>query len=198
MSLYVNRLLSLLPNFLYPVKLFFIKKLLKEFGQSSKIPHDAYYGTFNNISIGKYVFINRDFFCSVKVALVIEDRVMFGANCSIIGGDHSYNDPNENMRFTKLLGDNHAITIESDSWIGHGTTILKNGNIGEGTIIAACSLITKPTKPYCVYAGHPAKMIHPRFETFEDLCEYLDMMEAKFSFTSKYNRTQLNSIIYEG
>jgi acetyltransferase-like isoleucine patch superfamily enzyme len=122
---------------------------------------------------------------------------MFGGNCSIIGGDHFFAEPSENMRFTNLLGENKGLVIEADAWIGHGTTILKNGNIGEGAIIGSHSLVTKPIKPYSVNVGHPAKFLYPRFKTFEDLCRYLDMMEEKYFFKSKHSKESLKALLYD-
>jgi acetyltransferase-like isoleucine patch superfamily enzyme len=113
---------------------------------------------------------------------------MFGANCSVIGGDHKYNDPSENMRFTSKLGENKDIIIEEDSWIGHGTVILKNAFIAEGCIIGANSLVNSSLKPYSVYAGQPAHFIKPRFKSWDDLSIYLYMMKDRFGFESNYNK----------
>jgi acetyltransferase-like isoleucine patch superfamily enzyme len=133
-NLLFNRVLHLLPNFLYPIKPFLIKKMLKKVGSNFKMSPDCLFLNPDKLEIGNDVYINRNFYCSAEEGVIIGDRVMFGANCSILGGDHIYNKPTENMRFTRLLGDNRKIVIENDAWIGHGTIILKKGFISEGTI----------------------------------------------------------------
>ncbi len=189
-----NRLLSLIPNFLSPFKPFLIKKLVKKAGADFRISPSTVILNLSSFECGKNVYINRNFYCSAIKGVYIGDRVMFGANCSIIGGDHSYNDKDDNMRFTKKLGQNNLITIEADAWIGHGTVILKDAYISEGTIIGANSLVTSKTKPYSIYVGQPSKFLHPRFDKFEDLVSYLSFMKREHSFESKYTIDELKKI----
>ena len=51
------------------------------------------------------------------------------------------------------------ITIGNNVWIGCNVTILKGVNIGDGAIIAACSLVNKDIPPRCMAGGVPAKVI---------------------------------------
>ena len=51
------------------------------------------------------------------------------------------------------------INIESDVWIGANSIILKGITIKKGSVIAAGSVLTKSTEPYCLYGGNPAKLI---------------------------------------
>lgn len=55
------------------------------------------------------------------------------------------------------------IVIGNDVWIGHHATILGCG-IGDGAVIAAGSVVTKPVEPYAFVAGVPARVIEYRFE----------------------------------
>jgi len=185
------RIIRLFPNVLFPIKLVLIRKSLGFCGRNVKLPADAIILGQKFIQIYDDVFINSNFYCSTNQGLVIKNRVMFGANCSIIGGDHYYANPHENMRFTEKLGNNYKIIIEEDAWIGHGTLILKNAKIGEGTIVGANSLVNKELLPYSVYTGQPAKFIKPRFQSLSDLELYLNMMKENYNFTSKYSKNDL-------
>jgi acetyltransferase-like isoleucine patch superfamily enzyme len=57
--------------------------------------------------------------------------------------------------------DIHAeeIRIGDDVWIGFGSSILKGVRIGEGAIVAACSVVTKDVPPWTIVGGNPAKII---------------------------------------
>ena len=149
----INYFLRSLPNLLWVLKPFFIKKSIYKIGRNVKISYDATFTSFSNIEIRDDVFLGKNFYCSVSKTITIKSRVMFGANCSIIGGDHKFNDPTDNMRYTSKFGDNRDIIIEEDCWIGHGTIILKKAFLAEGCIVGANSLINAPLKPYSIYVG---------------------------------------------
>ena len=196
-SLLINRMIKFLPNIFWPIKLIILRKQFTYLGKNVKISSTSTFTDFSNIEIEDDVFIGPNFYCSIQNGLTIKKRVMFGANCSIIGGDHNYSDPYENMRFTQKKGSNNHIIIEDDAWIGHGSLILKNSFISEGCIIGANSLVNNKLKPYCVYAGQPVRLIKPRFSSKEKLQSYLKMMTNKHDFKSNYDVDQLLSLIYD-
>jgi len=188
---------DIMPKFCWPIDKWLLKKRFRYIGKNTTFySQNSSFLNPENMVIGSAVFINSAFYCTIEQDLMIGDRVMFGSQVSIIGGDHKYNDPNNNMRFNTSLGENYSIKIESDAWIGHGTIILKKALISEGTIVGANSLVVNHLKPYCVYAGQPAKFIKPRFKSFHDLKTYLLMMEEKYNFSSNYNLEYL-SHLYE-
>ncbi len=167
-------------------------------GKRVQLSADSHFDNYDKVNLGNDVFINRFFHCSNEKTLIIKDRVMFGPSCTIIGGDHAYNLPDENLRHTQLLGDNREIVIEEDAWIGHGTLILKKAHIGEGCIIGAYSVVNSKLLPYSVYIGNPARFIKPRFKTYDDLVNYLKMMDDKYGFRSKYSTDELKELYTAG
>jgi acetyltransferase-like isoleucine patch superfamily enzyme len=190
----INRLLRMLPNFLWPLKLYLMKSSIHSIGKRVQISSDSHFDNYDKVNIGNDVFINRHFHCSNEKPLTIKDRVMFGPACTIIGGDHAYDLPDQNLRHTHLLGDNREITIEEDAWIGHGTLILKRSLIGEGCIIGAYSVVNSKLLPYSVYVGNPAKFIKPRFKTLDDLANYLEMMKKNHGFETRYSLDELKKL----
>lgn len=54
--------------------------------------------------------------------------------------------------------------IGNDVWIGRESVIMPGVKVGDGAIIAACSVVTKDIPPYTVYGGNPAKKIKNRFD----------------------------------
>ena len=51
------------------------------------------------------------------------------------------------------------IKIGNHVWIGANVTILKGVSIGDGSIVAAGSVVTKSIPEACLAAGVPAKVI---------------------------------------
>jgi acetyltransferase-like isoleucine patch superfamily enzyme len=52
-----------------------------------------------------------------------------------------------------------AIVIEDDVWIGTRAMIMKGVRIGQGSIIAARSVVTHDVPPYAIVAGNPAVVV---------------------------------------
>jgi len=190
----LNRVLRMFPNFLWPLKFYIMKKAFKSVGVNFHFSVDSHFDNYANIEVGDNVRIQRFFYCSNDKLFKIGNRSTIGPNSKVIGGDHIYNDPHENIRLTHKLGINNEIIIEDDCWIGHGCFILKNAHISEGCIVGANSLVNKVLQPYSVYAGNPLRLIKPRFKTYEDLLTYLDFMKKEYNFDSKYSIEELSKI----
>ena len=66
---------------------------------------------------------------------------------------------------------NKIVNIGNDVWIGQGVFIKSGVNIGDGSIIAAHSVVISDVPPYAIFAGVPAKLKKFRFseEIISDL-----------------------------
>lgn len=53
--------------------------------------------------------------------------------------------------------------VGNDVWIGMDATIMPGVTIGDGAIVAACSVVTSDVSPYTVVGGNPARLIKPRY-----------------------------------
>ena len=65
--------------------------------------------------------------------------------------------------------------VGNDVWFGHESVIMPGVNIGNGTIIAARSVVTKDTPGYSIVGGNPAKILKMRF--FDDVIAKLQKIQ---------------------
>ena len=107
----------------------------------------------------------------------IVNRPKIGNYCSIapdvsfvIDGEHNYKLISTYPFKQRYLGGKDVseskgdIVIGDDVWIGTRATILSGVSIGQGAVIAACSVVTKDVPPYAIVGGNPAHIIKYRFD----------------------------------
>lgn len=54
------------------------------------------------------------------------------------------------------------IHVGPDVWIGYGALVLSGVTIGDGSVVAANSVVISDIPPYAIVAGNPAKLIRYR------------------------------------
>lgn len=127
-------------------------------------PGDVF--SYENIVIGNDVYIGPGpTFIADVTGIEIGNKVMFGPNVSIFGGNHNSSVVGEFMFDVKIKrpGDDQKVVIENDVWVGGGATILKGVCLGRGCIVAAGAVVTEDVSPYEIVAGVPAKVVGKRF-----------------------------------
>lgn len=135
-------------------------------------PYGVY--SYSTISVGSDVFIGAGAFMSASESFIkIGNKVMFGPNVTLIGGDHNSKVVGTFMYDVKEKGvnDDLPISIEDEAWIGACSTILKGVTVGRGSIVAAGALVTRDVEPYSIVGGVPAKKIGMRFNE-EEIIEH--------------------------
>lgn len=105
--------------------------------------------------------------CIIYPKVSIGAYTMLANNVSIIGGDHQYEKAGVPIIFSGR-GILEKTLIGSDVWIGAYSKILTGVKIGDGSIIAMGSVVTKDVEPFSIYGGVPAKKIRDRFTNEEE------------------------------
>jgi acetyltransferase-like isoleucine patch superfamily enzyme len=133
-------------------------------GAYATIKPSSYYGRNigeglqigDNSNIGRYSYIG----CSGKIN--IGKNVMMGPRVSLFAENHNFSRTDIPMKAQGVQRD--QIDIEDDCWLASGSIILAGVTIGQGTIVAAGSVVTKDVPAYSVVAGSPAKVIKSRIQ----------------------------------
>jgi acetyltransferase-like isoleucine patch superfamily enzyme len=95
---------------------------------------------------------------SIAKEVIIGDNCMIGSNCIIMDNDDHPISPQKRLaRETVRPEDVYPVKIGNNVWIGANCAILKGTHIGDNSIIATHSVISKDVLPNCVYAGYPAR-----------------------------------------
>lgn len=130
----------------------------------------AYVG--KNVNWGKSIHISSDFKIGdysgvgdrarIARGVTIGNHVMIGKDLKIFTINHKTDRIDIPMRlqgFTEIS----PLTIGNDVWICDNVIITPGCcKIGDGSILAAGSVVTKDVEPYCIVGGNPAKVIRYR------------------------------------
>lgn len=103
--------------------------------------------------IGKNVFINFDCTFLDLGGITIEDSVLIAPKVSLLSEGHPI--PPE-TRHSLMVGHIH---IKKNAWIGANATILQGVTIGENSVVAAGSVVSKDVPDNVIVGGTPAKII---------------------------------------
>lgn len=108
----------------------------------------------DEIRVGQNVFINQNCTFYDLGGLDISDDVMVGPNVSIITAGH----PLEPSR-RRIATIGKPIVIEKGVWIAAGATVIGGVTVGENSIVAAGSVVTKDVPANTLVGGNPARVI---------------------------------------
>jgi acetyltransferase-like isoleucine patch superfamily enzyme len=103
--------------------------------------------------IGKNIFINFDCVFLDLGGIIIEDNVLIAPKVSLLSEGHPIEPKHRHALVPK------AIHIKKNAWIGAGATILHGVTIGENSVVAAGSVVSKNVPDNVIVAGTPAKII---------------------------------------
>ncbi|MEP9377836.1 DapH/DapD/GlmU-related protein [Aquabacter sp. CN5-332] len=107
-----------------------------------------------DITVGRNVFVNQNCTFYDLGGLDIADDVMIGPNVSIITTGHPI-EPSQRRACVIAK----PIAIERNVWIAAGAIIIGGVTVGENSVVAAGSVVTKDVPPNTLVGGNPARVI---------------------------------------
>ena len=112
------------------------------------------------LTVGDHSFIGHD--CQFTIGR----RITIGRHCLIAGQARLYDsDGHSTDPGARLAGlpppeeTVKPIVVNDNVWVGTGALILKGVTIGEGSVVAACAVVTRDIPPGVLVAGNPARIV---------------------------------------
>jgi len=136
-----------------------------ELGDNNRIMKGAYLSTFNSVATegegivaGSNCWIGANAVLgSGRGGLFMGDNVLIGPNVVIATGGHDY----QRVDLTAVEQDykGYPIHIKNNVWIGSSAIILGGVTVGDHSVIAAGTVVTRDVEPYTVFAGEAGRTI---------------------------------------
>ncbi|WP_425589796.1 sugar O-acetyltransferase [Fictibacillus fluitans] len=131
-----------------------IRELFGSVGEKPSLEANFQCDLGYNIHVGDNFYAG--FNCTIldMAEVQIGDNCMIGPNVGIYTAGHSLTPKDRNKSGYAI-----PITIGDDVWIGGSCVILAGVTIGDHSVVAAGSVVTKDVPPDTVVAGNPARVI---------------------------------------
>src|SRR6201985_1664362 len=107
-----------------------------------------------DVSVGRNVFVNQNCTFYDLGGLDIADDVTIGPNVSIITSGHPIE---PSRRRAGVIA--KPIVIEKNVWIAAGATIIGGVTVGENSVVAAGSVVTRNVPPNTLVGGNPGGVL---------------------------------------
>lgn len=132
-----------------------IRKYFGKVGEHFHIEQPFYGDHWQRIHIGENFFSNYNFVVLAGNKIEIGDNVMFAPDCGLYAAGHPFDAKlrNEGLEYA------WPIKIGNNVWVGGGTKIMGGVSIGDNTVIAAGSVVTKSIPANVLAGGNPCKVI---------------------------------------
>lgn len=108
-----------------------------------------------NLNIGDWVAISEETFCYSVDKIIIGNSVTISREVFLCCASHDISSPIMELTYK-------PISIADQVWIASRAFVSPGVSVGQGAVVAACSVVTKDVPAWTVVAGNPAKEIKSR------------------------------------
>jgi len=133
-----------------------------------------YYRMLNHVGKGAHFVYGCNFsYCDVSVGanarvgygtsvglVDIGEDSRIGLYCCLLSGSKMHGIERTDIPIRLQQGHLERVTIGPDCWLGAQVVVM--ADIGEGSVIGAGAVVTKPIPPYSIAVGNPARVIGSR------------------------------------
>lgn len=135
------------------------KKLFAYCGDNVIVERGAWFRTGGTLSVGDNSNIGIN--ANINGFVSIGKDVLMGPDVIIMSRNHVFDNPNTPIR-KQGYTEHRPVKIGDDVWISARVIILPGVTIGNGSVVAAGSIVTKDIPPYTVVVGVPAVPVKRR------------------------------------
>ena len=132
-----------------------IRENFRSVGESCMIEQPFYGDFWERISVGDYFYANYNCVMLAGNRIDIGDHVMLAPDVGLYAAGHPFDveDRNAGLEYA------WPIRIGNNVWIGGGSKIMGGVTIGDNTVIAAGSIVTRDIPANVLAGGNPCKVI---------------------------------------
>lgn len=146
---------------------------------------DVYIKNLTTAKFGNHVAIDKGFYCTTQItvgdyvhiapyttiiggnnaSLIMEDFSGISAGCKIVCVSDDFTggclmNPQVPEKYRKII--NKPVVFKRFSCVGVNSVVLPGVVLAEGSVLGANSILTKPTEPWTIYVGSPARAVKKR------------------------------------
>jgi putative colanic acid biosynthesis acetyltransferase WcaF len=107
------------------------------------------------LTVGDHCWLGEDCWIDNLADVVVKNDVCISQGAYLCTGNHDWSDPAFGLRVAPIM-------LDEGSWVGARALIAPGVTLGEGSIAAAGSVITRSIPPYEIHSGNPATMVRAR------------------------------------
>ena len=125
-------------------------------------------------TIGRFTRINGPAVFRGIYPIEVGQFCAIGRHLLVISHNHRTTFPNLQLNLHESIHpepvakreffEGQPVTIGNNVWIGDHVTILTGTSIGDGAVIGARAVVTRPIPPFAIAVGIPARVVKMRFE----------------------------------
>ncbi len=133
-------------------------RLLRSYGvkiDRSVVLRTGFYLDGPNLAIGAGTFINVGCYFDGSAPISIGSECDIAAGVMFCTSTHALGGPERRAGQPRVA----PIVVGDGCWIGTRATLLPGVTVAPGTIVAAGAVVTRDTRPNCLYGGVPAVLI---------------------------------------
>ena len=146
-----------------------------------RIPcNTAIWSPHKDVTIGDCVQFGPQ--CRIQCDIEFGNSILIAASVQFIGKDDHVTIISGKTIWNSGRGDSKKTYVGNDVWIGNSAIIIAGVRIGDGSIVAAGSVVTKDVEPCTIVGGNPARKIKDRFQTEEERQKHLQYLKKLYPY----------------
>lgn len=129
-------------------------------GRDSAIMRGTTIFGLTRLTIGNGCSVGFNVLLDARGGLTIDDAAVLASDVHIITGKHLVDSDDFGIQLRPVHIGHHA-------WVASRATLLQDITIGDGAVVAACSMVNSDVDAMAIVAGTPAKVVGKRQSTLE-------------------------------